>query len=80
MRKLVLAAAWILWGHEMAVVGGKTVDRGQTAIDAFETRQECHAAMADYVGLKLVHRGRIKIDFTCVPDTADPKGQEPAAG
>ena len=68
MQRYVLTLAWILWAHEMAVVGDKVVDRGYTAIDSFETRERCHAAMADYVQLKLVRLGRVKVEFSCAPD------------
>jgi hypothetical protein len=50
-------------------VGEKLVDRGYTAIDSFDTRQQCHAAMADYVGLRLVRQGKIKIEFTCTQES-----------
>jgi hypothetical protein len=65
----VLMLAWVLWAHELAAVGEKLVDRGYTAIDSFDTRQQCHAAMADYVGLKLVRQGKVKIEFTCTQES-----------
>ena len=43
MKRFVLTLAWVLWAHEMAV-GDRLVDRGYTAVDSFETRQQCHAA------------------------------------
>ena len=54
MKRYLLTLVWVLWAHEMAVVGDRLVDRGYTAIDSFETRQLCHAAMADYSALRLV--------------------------
>jgi hypothetical protein len=51
MRRFVLMLGWVLWAHEMAVVGDKLLDRGYTAIDSFETRQQCNTAMADYASL-----------------------------
>ena len=59
MKRYLLALAWVLWAHEMAMVGDKVVDRGYTAIDSFETRQLCHAAMADYAALRLVRQGAV---------------------
>ena len=70
MKRYVLTLAWILWAHEMSVIGDKVVDRGYTAIDSFETREGCHAAMADYVQLKLVRLGRVKVEFSCAPEAA----------
>jgi hypothetical protein len=69
MKRYVLMLAWVLWAHELAAVGEKLVDRGYTAIDSFDTRQQCHAAMADYVGLRLVRQGKIKIEFTCTQES-----------
>jgi hypothetical protein len=69
MKRYVLMLAWVLWAHELAAVGEKLVDRGYTAIDSFDTRQQCHAAMADYVGLKLVRQGKVKIEFTCTQES-----------
>ena len=79
MRRYLLTLAWVLWAHEMAMVGDKLVDRGYTAIDSFETRQLCHAAMADYVALKLVRQGRVRIDFSCLPEKTDPRGPRTAS-
>lgn len=72
MKRSVLTLAWILWAHETALVGDQLVDRGYTAIDSFETRQLCHAAMADYAGLKLVRQGKIRVDFSCLPERTSP--------
>jgi hypothetical protein len=72
MKRSVLTLAWILWAHETALVGDRLVDRGYTAIDSFETRQLCHAAMADYAGLKLVRQGKIRVDFSCLPERTSP--------
>jgi hypothetical protein len=69
MKRYVLMLAWVLWAHELAAVGEKLVDRGYTAIDSFDTRQQCHAAMADYVGLRLVRQGKVKIEFTCTQES-----------
>jgi hypothetical protein len=68
MRRFVLALGWVLWAHEMAMVGDKMVDRGYTAVDSFETRQQCHAALSDYASLKLVRQGKVKVEFTCLPE------------
>jgi hypothetical protein len=68
MRRFVLMLAWVLWAHEMAVVGDKLMDRGYTAIDSFETRQKCHAALVDYAGLRLVRLGKVKVEFSCLPE------------
>jgi len=73
MRRFVLALAWVLWAHEMAAMGDKMVDRGYTAVDSFETRQQCHAALSDYASLKLVRQGKVKIEFTCLPEKAPGK-------
>jgi hypothetical protein len=80
MKRFVLTLAWVLWAHELAVVGDKVVDRGSTAIDSFETRQACQAAMADYAGLKLVRQGKVKLEFTCAPEAPAPKGPKTATG
>jgi hypothetical protein len=80
MKRFALTLAWILWAHEMGVVGDKVVDRGYTAIDMFETRQACHAAMADWVGLKLVRQGKVKIEFTCALEKLLPRGPKAATG
>ncbi len=58
MKRYALTLAWILWAHETAQVGDQLIDRGYTAIDSFETRQLCHAAMTDYAGLKGAAVGR----------------------
>ena len=68
MRRSVLMLAWVLWAHEMAVVGDKLMDRGYTVIDSFETRQKCHVALADYAGLRLVRLGKVKVEFSCLPE------------
>ena len=68
MRRFVLTLGWVLWAHEMAMVGDKMVDRGYTAVDSFETRQQCHAALSDYASLKLVRQGKVKVEFTCLPE------------
>jgi hypothetical protein len=73
MKRYVLTLAWILWAHETAQVGDRIIDRGYTAIDSFETRQLCHAAMADYAGLKLVRQGKVRVEFSCVPEPTNPK-------
>ena len=80
MRRSVLALGWVLWAHEMAAVGDKMVDRGYTAVDSFETRQQCHAALSDYSSLKLVRQGKVKIEFTCLPEKTDPKPPRSAIG
>ena len=80
MRRFVLALGWVLWAHEMAAMGDKMVDRGYTAVDSFETRQQCHAALSDYASLKLVRQGKVKIEFTCLPEKADPKPPRRALG
>jgi len=80
MKRYVVTLAWILWAHETAVVDGKLVDRGRTPIDSFETRQLCHAAMADYAGLKLIRQGRVKIEFTCLPEKPTQKPSRTAVG
>jgi hypothetical protein len=77
---LTLALAWILWAHETAQVGDQLIDRGYTAIDSFETRQLCHAAMADYVALKLVRLGKVRVEFSCLPEQTNPKAPRTAVG
>ena len=78
MMRYVLTLAWILWAHELAMVDGRIVDRGYTAIDTFETRQLCHAAMADYAALRLVAHGKVRVEFSCLPDKTSPKGPRSA--
>jgi hypothetical protein len=73
MKRYVLTLAWILWAHETALVGDQVIDRGHTAIDSFESRQLCQAAMADYAGLKLVRQGKVRVAFICLPEKTDPK-------
>jgi hypothetical protein len=80
MKRYVVTLAWILWAHETAMVNGQIVDRGLTAIDSFETRQLCHAAMADYAGLRLVRQGKVRIEFSCVPEKTSPKPARTAVG
>jgi hypothetical protein len=80
MKRYLLTLAWVLWAHEMAQVGDKVVDRGYTAIDSFETRQLCHAAMADYASLKLVRQGKVRVEFTCLPEKTDPRTARIAIG
>jgi hypothetical protein len=80
MTRAVLTLAWVLWAHEMTMVGDKVIDRGYTAVDSFETRQQCHAALADYSSLKLVRQGKVKIEFTCLPEKTDPKPSRSAIG
>ena len=80
MKRYVLTLAWILWAHETAQVGDQIVDRGYTAIDSFETRQLCHAAMTDYAGLKLVRQGKIRVEFSCLPEQTSPKPPRSAVG
>jgi hypothetical protein len=80
MKRFVVTLAWVLWAHELAQVGDRLVDRGYTAIDSFETRQLCHAAMADYAALKLVRQGRVRVDFSCLPEKTDPRGPGTAIG
>ncbi len=80
MKRFVLTLGWILWAHEMAVVGDKLMDRGYTAIDSFETRQQCNTAMADYASLKLVRQGRVRVEFSCLPGTVNPKPPKTAIG
>ena len=80
MRRFVLMLGWVLWAHEMAVVGDKLLDRGYTAIDSFETRQQCNTAMADYASLKLVQQGRVRVEFSCLPGTVNPKASKTAIG
>jgi hypothetical protein len=80
MKRFVLMLAWVLWAHEVTVVGGRLVDRGYTAIDSFESRQACHAAMADYVGLKLVRQGKVKVEFTCTEERPVSRGARTVVG
>jgi len=80
MKRFVLMLGWVLWAHEMAVVGDKLMDRGYTAIDSFETRQQCHTAMTDYAALKLVRQGRVRVEFSCLPEKANPKAAKTAIG
>jgi len=80
MKRYVLTLAWILWAHETAQVGEQIIDRGYTAIDSFETRQLCHVAMTDYAALKLVRQGRIRVEFSCLPEQANPKAPRSAVG
>jgi hypothetical protein len=56
------------------------VDRGYTAVDSFETRQQCHAALSDFASLKLVRQGKVKLEFTCLPEKTDPKPSRSAIG
>ena len=78
MMRYVLTLAWILWAHELAMVDGQIVDRGYTVIDKFETRQLCHAAMADYAAIRLVGHGKVRLEFSCLPDKTSPKGPRSA--
>ena len=80
MKRYMLTLAWILWAHETAQVGEQLIDRGYTAIDSFETRQLCHAAMTDYAGLKLVRQGKIRVEFSCLPEQTRPKAPRSAIG
>jgi hypothetical protein len=80
MKRYVVTLAWILWAHETAMVDGRLVDRGYTAVDKFETRQLCHAAMADYAGLRLVKQGKVRIDFSCLPEKTPPKAPRAQVG
>jgi hypothetical protein len=80
MKRCLLTLTWILWAHETAQVGDQLIDRGYTAIDSFETRQLCHAAMADYAGLKLVRQGKVRLEFSCLPEQISPKGPRTAVG
>ncbi|MGH7397357.1 MAG: hypothetical protein ACRELW_07465 [Candidatus Rokuibacteriota bacterium] len=80
MKRYVMTLAWVLWAHETAMVGGQLVDRGHTAIDSFESRHLCHAAMTDYAGLKLVRQGKVKIEFSCLPDKTSPTSRRTAIG
>jgi hypothetical protein len=80
MKRYVLSLAWILWAHETALMGEQIIDRGYTVIDSFETRQLCHAAMADYAGLKLVRQGKVRVEFTCLPEKTSPKAPRTAVG
>ena len=80
MKRFVLTLAWVLWAHEMTQVGDRLVDRGYTAVDSFETRQQCHAALADYSALKLVRQGKVKVEFTCLPEKTEPRPPRTAVG
>jgi hypothetical protein len=80
MKRYVVTLAWVLWAHETAMVDGRLVDRGHTAIDSFETRQLCHAAMADYAGLRLVRQGKVRIAFSCLPEKTSPPAPRTAVG
>ena len=80
MKRYLLTLAWVLWAHEMVMVGDQLVNRGYTAIDSFETRQLCHAAMADYAALKLVRQGRVRVDFSCLPEKTDPRAPRTGMG
>jgi hypothetical protein len=80
VKRFVLTLAWVLWAHEMAQVGDRLVDRGYTAVDSFETRQQCHAALADYSALKLVRQGKVKVEFTCLPEQTEPRTSRSAIG
>ena len=80
MNRYLLTLAWVLWAHEVATVGDKVVDRGYTAIDSFETRQLCHAAMADYAALRLVRQGPVRVDFSCLPEKKDPRAPRTGTG
>ena len=80
MKRYLLTLAWVLWAHELAMVGDRLVDRGYTAIDSFETRQLCHAAMADFSALRLVRQGRVRVDFSCLPEKTDPRTPHPTVG
>ena len=80
MTRYMLTVAWTLWAHETAQVGEQFVDRGYTAIDSFETRQLCHAAMTDYAGLKLVRQGKVRVEFSCLPEQTNPRPRRSAVG
>ena len=80
MKRFVLTLAWVLWAHELAQVGDRLVDRGYTAVDSFETRQQCHAALADYSALKLVRQGKVRVEFTCLPEKTEPRPPRTAVG
>ena len=80
MKRFVLTLGWVLWAHEMAVVGDKLLDRGYTTIDSYETRQQCDSAMADYARLRLVRQGRVRIEFSCLPENVNPKAPRTAIG
>jgi len=80
MKRFVVTLAWVLWAHELAQVGDRLVDRGYTAVDSFETRQQCHAALADYSALKLVRQGKVKVEFTCLPEKTEPQTPRSAIG
>ena len=80
MKRFLVTLAWVLWAHELAQVGDRLVDRGYTAVDSFETRQQCHAALADYSALKLVRQGKVKVEFTCLPEKTEPRPPRTAVG
>ena len=80
MKRFVVTLAWVLWAHEMTTVGDRLVDRGYTAVDSFETRQQCHAALADYSALKLVRQGKVRVEFTCLPEKTEPRPPRTAVG
>jgi len=80
MKRYVVTLAWILWAHETAQVGDQLIDRGYTVIDSFETRPLCHAAMTDYAGLKLVRQGKVRLEFSCLPEPTSPKARRSAVG
>jgi hypothetical protein len=80
MKRFVVTLAWVLWAHELAQVGDRLVDRGYTAVDSFETRQQCHAALADYSALKLVRQGKVRVEFTCLPEKTEPRPPRTAVG
>ena len=80
MKRFVVTLAWVLWAHELAQVGDRLVDRGYTAVDSFETRQQCHVALADYSALKLVRQGKVKVEFTCLPEKTEPRPPRTVAG
>jgi hypothetical protein len=80
MKRYLLTLAWVLWAHEMAVVGDKLLDRGYTLIDTYDNRQKCDAAMTDYSRLRLVRQGRVRIEFSCLPENVNPKAPKTAIG
>ena len=61
MKRQVLMLAWVLWAHELAAVGEKLVDRGYTAIDSFDTRQQCQRNHATDCGERKPEVARIVI-------------------
>src|SRR5260370_16197239 len=72
MKRFVLTLAWVLWAHEMAV-GDRLGDRGYTAVCSFQTRQQCHAPLADYPGLQLVRHGKGQVELNCLPENYQPR-------